>query len=206
MLVVPADVTYEFPSAESIASALSREQDQALAARGWSQLPKEAAGKEYTFYYRDLLDVGVGSLLTANRVDLEGGPQRLSEGGWVRYSMTLNADLFLEENGLVRRTHGSDARVLMATSHADEALVSWSGAHHMCPIRAEFASLHGDGHLVTIRYVPHISKALEHTQREILAASDARTDLFQRCLAVVLRRFIRASEVGYPLDIPGVGQ
>lgn len=75
----------------------------------------------------------------------------------------------------------------------------------MFPIRAEFPCAVGAGHWVTVGHMPHIPKALEHTDKARLAVSDARTDLLQRCLAIVLRLFFRASEVVYPVDIPGLG-
>lgn len=106
----------------------------------------------------------------------------------------------------VRRIHGKDARVRMATVHADEALVSWSGAQHMFPIRSQLPGVDGGGHWTTVGYVPHIPMALEHTEKARLAVRDAHTDLFQRCIVIVLRWFVRASEVGYPVKIPGVGQ
>lgn len=105
----------------------------------------------------------------------------------------------------MRRVHGQDALVLLVTLHADEAVVSWAGVHYMFPIRAEFPSFDGGGHWVTVGYVPDISKALEPTTRARQVVSDARTDLFQRCLVVFMRKFIRASELGYPVNIPGLG-
>lgn len=75
----------------------------------------------------------------------------------------------------------------------------------MFPKREEFPCAVGAVHWVTVGYVPHISQALEHTDKARLAVSDARTDLFQRCLAIVLRRLFRVSEVAYPVDIPGLG-
>lgn len=52
--------------------------------------------------------------------------------------------------------------------------------------------------------MPHIYKTLEHSDNVVV--SDSRNDLFQRCLAVLMQRFTRASEVGYPVEIPVLGQ
>lgn len=190
---------------ESLAAGLRAEQDRVLAARGWMQVPITTSGRTYNFYHRDLLDVGIEDLCGTNQLELDGGPLRPSADGHTRRSHTLNTDLFVQEYKTVQLTHGKDARVLLATRHADEAVVSWIGAHYMFPIRAEFPSVDSGGHRMKIGYVPHIAEALEQTARALQVVSDTRTDLFQRCLAVVFRRFIRASEVRYPVIIPGLG-
>lgn len=141
-------VNQAFPSPHSLAGGLRREQVRVLASRGWMEVPITVDCGTYTFDYRDLLDVAVRSALRARRLELDGGRLPQFCAGEMRRSGTLHGDLFVEEDGTVRLMHAKDARVLMVTLHADEALVSWSGAHYMFPIRAEFASLHGGGHCV----------------------------------------------------------
>lgn len=51
-----------------------------------------------------------------------------------------------------------------------------------------------------------IMMASRHTSVALLAINDARHDLLQRCLAVGMRRFIRASEVGFPVMFPVRGR
>eukprot|EP00170_Pyropia_yezoensis_P005975 contig_24307_g5993 len=58
---------------------------------------------------------------------------------------------------------------------------------------------------VTVGYIPHVEKAVSRTNKEKLAVSDSRNDHLQRCLAVILRRFARASETGYPVELPDIG-
>jgi len=40
----------------------------------------------------------------------------------------------------VRAVHGREAVVMGVQLHADEALVSWSGAHNILPVPARFAN------------------------------------------------------------------
>lgn len=121
-------VTEAFPSAESFAGGLAREQDRVLAVRGWMEVVIDTAVGAFTFYHRGLFEVGLGTVMSAERLNLDGGRLRPSPEGWTRRSRTMDRDLFLEEDRTVRRIHGKDARVLLTTLHADEALVSWSGA------------------------------------------------------------------------------
>lgn len=59
---------------------------------------------------------------------------------------------------------------------------------------------------VTVGYVPHIPKSFGHTAPARLTVSDARNEVIQRCLAIVMRRFIRASETGYPVELNILGR
>ncbi|KAK1862347.1 hypothetical protein I4F81_004921 [Pyropia yezoensis] len=114
--------------------------------------------------------------------------------------------MFLAEVRAVVRLHGQRARPLFVSLHADAAVLSWSGAAYVYPLRAYFPSVRDEsGRLVAIGHIPHIEKAVSKTDKARLAVSDSRNDLLQRCLAVVLRRFARASDTGYPVDIPGMG-
>lgn len=65
--------------------------------------------------------------------------------------------------------------------------------------------MEGGDRWVTVGYVPHMQRPTEHGSKVQLAASDARNDLPQRFFAVLLRRFVRASERGYPVDVPKEG-
>lgn len=198
--------TSSFPTPSLFVSGMRKEEDRVLANLGWQVVPIEIVGTTFCFYYRDLLDVAVGEIKSATHLNMDGAMLPHADDGSRRRSSTMDSDLFLRESADVRRLHGAGARPLLVKLHADEALVSWSGAHYVFPIRAEFPNvLDGGSRWVTIGYIPHISKSVQHTAKARLAVSDARNDLLQRCLAVVLRRFSRASEVGYPVDIPGKG-
>lgn len=197
-------VTDTFSGPEALPTGLAREQNRVLAVHKLLHVPIEVG--VVAFYYRDLLNVGVCAVLRSSWLVLDAFRLAHSARGWTRRSSTLNADLFHEEDASVRNIHWGDARVLLATLHGDEAVVSWSSSHDMLGFGAEFPSVDGGGQWMTLRCVPHISQALEDTDNARLRVSDARLDLFQRCLAVFMRRSIRASEVGYPFNISGGGQ
>lgn len=61
--------------------------------------------------------------------------------------------------------------------------------------------MEGGDRWVTVGYVPHMQRPTEHGSKVQVAASDARNDLPQRFFAVLLRRLVRASERGYPVDV-----
>eukprot|EP00170_Pyropia_yezoensis_P002922 contig_12259_g2929 len=201
-----ADFTEEFSTASSFVTGLRAEQNRVVATLKWMKVPIEVGGSTYMFYYRDLLDAGVTALRSATTLDLDGGVLPPAEDGSRRRSSTLDADMFLAEVRAVVRLHGQRTRPLFVSLHADAAVLSWSGAAYVYPLRAYFPSVRDEsGRWVTIGHIPHIEKAVSKTDKARLAVSDSRNDLLQRCLAVVLRRFARASETGYPVDIPGMG-
>lgn len=199
-----------FDSGAAFVAGVRTEQNRILSRLNWLKVPIELGGDTYTFYYRDLLDVAVDAVQSAAKVDLNGGSLSPAADGSPRRSSTLNADMFVKEVNTVRALHGERARPLFASLHADAAVVSWSGAAYVYPIRVHFPSVCvGSGEAtsrwVTVGYIPHIPKPVNRTDKARLAVSDCRNDLLQRCLALVIRRFARASETGYPVVIPGIG-
>lgn len=198
--------TANFPTTGSFVTGVRAEQRRVLACLKWMQVPIEVGGQTYTFFYRDLLEVAIRAVLSATKLDLQGGALPPAEDGSPCRSSTLDSDLFVKEAAAIKGLHGRHARPLFASLHADAAVVSWSGSAYVYPIRARFPSvLDADNHWVTVGYIPHIPKAVQRNDKARLAVSDARNDLLQRCLAIVLRRFSRASETGYPLQVPNLG-
>lgn len=198
--------TQEFPTEGAFVGGLRQEQHRIVSQLNWLEVPIVVGGKEYFFYHRDLLDVAVNAVRSAKRLDVLGGALPPSRDGSAQRSSTLNSDLFVREAAAITAMHGQRARPLFASLHAHAAVVSWSGAAYVYPIRAEFPSvLDGGNQWVTVGYIPHIPKAVSRNAKAVLAVSDDRNDLLQRCLAVVLRRFSRASETGTPVHIPNLG-
>lgn len=117
-------VTEACPAAESFARALDREREQVLAVCSRIEVSIEIAVGDVKFFHRGFLEAGLGAVRRAKRLELNGGRLRPSPEGWTRRSRSMDADLFLEENETVRRIQGKDARVMLATVHSDEALVS----------------------------------------------------------------------------------
>jgi len=119
---------------------------------------------------------------------------------------TLDSDLYCNEAKDVKRIHGENVRVMAILLHADEALVSWSGAHHIFPVRARYANVLDDGGAwVTIGYVEHVPKADKSSAAARLEVSDIRNDLLQRCLAIALQKLIAASATGVSAEVAGHG-
>lgn len=93
--------------------------------------------------------------------------------------------------------------------HADEAVVSWNGANYVYPVRAlVITNRDGGGSWETVGLIPHIDKVVGDGKnaRARLAVSDGRNDLLQRCLAVLLRDFIEASENGVTVALRTQGK
>lgn len=94
------------------------------------------------------------------------------------------------------------------TSDTDVAVIAWNGAGYVYPIRVFVVNLRGgSSSWETIGFIPHIPKAAGNGKnaRWRQAVSDSRNDLLQRCLALVLRRFIHANEHGLREMLPRHG-
>jgi len=224
-------VTSTFASGHSFLTATCHEMNRVLAVRKWMQVPVTVGGRTFRYYYRDVLQAGLDALASANkisfgpneaaapstacadqpvaepdvaallgRVDLDG-----DDVGRVRRG-SLDSDLYLLDDRKVREVHGAAARVLGVHLHADEAMVSWSGANYMFPVRAKFVNiLDGGSRWETVGYVEHVPKPTEKTAAARLAVSDTRNELFHRCIAVSLRGLVHASESGVSVRLAGRG-
>jgi len=130
---------------------------------------------------------------------------RHTRQNWPRRG-TLDSDLYCNEAKDVKRIHGKDAHVVALQLHADEALVSWSGAHHLFPVRANYVNVLDSGGLwVTIAYIEHVPMADKTSASARLEVSDIRNDLLQRCFAVALQKLIAASATGVAAEVAGYG-
>lgn len=133
--------TQELPTEGAFVGGLRQEQHRIVSQLNWLEVPIVVGGKEYFFYHRDLLDVAVNAVRSANRLDLLGGALPPARDGSAQRSSTLNSDLFIREAAAITALHGQSARPLFASLHAYAAAVSWSGAAYVYPIRAEFPSV-----------------------------------------------------------------
>jgi len=210
-------VSSVFASPHSFLTATRHEQNRVLALRRWMTVPIVIDGKSHVYYYRDILQAGLDALASAESVSF-GGAMSVEEDlaaahpdGWTvpdafESRGTLDADMYVDEGRDVRRIHGADAKVMAVQLHADEALVSWSGANYIFPVRANFVNvLDGGGRWETVGYLQHLPKAVGRSAKAKLKVSDARNELLQRCLAVSLRRLVRASEDGVTATVAGHG-
>jgi len=74
----------------------------------------------------------------------------------------------------------------------------------MYPVRARVVNVRDRSvQWVTVAYIPHVGKAVARTAAARLRASATRNGVLQRCLAVLLRRFVCASQVGVQVLFPG---
>jgi len=201
---VKGDIARAFASKSAFVEALRGEQRRVLSKLFWDVTPLEVEGVTYLFHSRDLLLVALDLLKNAGHLQLWG--ERLGTGpdGTRLRSDMLDSDLFLTEEEHVRGRHGSLAFVLGVQLFIDEAVVSWSGAHYMYPIRARVLNVRDRStQWVTVGYVPHVGKPVAHTAFARRRASDARNGVLQRCLAILLRRFVGASQSGVAVQFPG---
>jgi len=210
-------ISVAFPSAHGFLTAVRHEQNRVLAMRRWMHVPVEISGRKFSYYYRDVMQVVLDALAGADTVSFGDVPSAAADAAaadpagsivpddHVRRG-TLDADLYIEESRAVRRIHGRDARVAGVQLYADEALVSWSGANYMFPIRVKIVNvLDNGGQWQTVGYLEHISKSVSRSAAAKLVVSDMRNDLLQRCLSVSLRALTRASEEGVMAPVAGHG-
>lgn len=193
----------------SLVAALRAEQSRVLAERKWQQVPIEVLGKEFFMFFRDPLHACIDAMQTAESVVLEGAALEPTPDDERRRSGTLDADMYLEEQAEVRRLYGRDAFVMGWHVHSDEAVISWSGTQQMYAVRVLFVNiLDGGGTWETVAYLPHIPKVVGNGRnaRSRRAVADARSELVQRCYAVIFRRAFSASEHGVRVDLPGRGR
>jgi len=198
------DIARAFPGKTSFSTAVREEQRRVLSKLCWDETPLEVEGVTYKFYSRDLLQAVLDLLVHAGHIQLWG--EELGDGpdGTRMRSDTMDGDLFLSEEAVVRRRHGSLSFVLGVQLFIDEAVVSWSGAHYIFPIRARVVNVRDRSvQWVTVGYVPHVGKSTTRTATARRRASDSRNAVLQRCLAVLLRRFVGASQTGVPVEFPG---
>jgi len=125
------------------------------------------------------------------------------DGTRLRFDI-MDSDLLLLEEAVVRRRHGALSFVFSVQLFVDEAVVSWSGAHYMYPVRARVVNVRDRSvQWVTVAYIPHVGKPVARTAAARFRTSDTRNGFLQRCLAVLLRRFVGASQVGVQVVFPG---
>jgi len=149
-------ITAAFPSAHGFLTAERHEQNRVLATRLWMHVPVKISGRTFSYYYRDVMQVVLGSLAGADTVSFGVVPSAAADAAaahpdgyetradHVRRG-TLDADLYVDERRAVRRIHGREARVAGVQLHADEALVSCSGAHKMFPLRVNVVNVLDNG-------------------------------------------------------------
>jgi len=203
-----------FPSPRVFLHAVRHVTNRVLAVRRWQQVPITVGAITCTYVFRDIFQAGLDTLATATNV-LFGDPDHLAAASLqagsdeddtrVRHG-SLDSDLYLGEWRDVRRLHGADARLMGVQLHADEAVISWSRACYMFPVRANFINvLDNGGGWTTVGYSEHIHKPIEKTAAARLAVSGAHNDLFYRCTAVSTRTLARASETGMSAPVGGHG-
>ena len=165
-------------------------------------MPISIGGHTFVFFVRDILKAGLDALAVAKEVAFGDSAEMLELDLDADHTArvphgTPDSDLLQGEAQHVRKLHGPDARVMAVQLHADEAVVSWSGANYMLPVRAKlFNVLDNGGMWVNVGYLEHIPKSVEKTGAARLVVSDARKELFQRLLAVALATLDCASESG----------
>ena len=198
------EITRAFPNKTSFVTAVRAEQRRVLSKLCWDETPLEVEGQTYLFYSRDLLVVVMDLLQHARHVQFWGEQLGLGSDHSQLRADIMDSDLLLTEQLIVRRRHGSLAFVLAVQLFIDEAVVSWSGAHYMYPIRARVPNVRDRSvQWVTVGYVPHVGKPVARTSAARRRASDSRNGVLQRCLALLLRRFVGASQTGVQVHLPG---
>lgn len=119
-----------FGTAAKFLSSLKHEQDRFLHELGWRQTAIIIAEQTFTFYSRDLWEVAIDAILSAQQPTLF--IERLMRAdGSINRTVTMDSDLFLAEQASLFQIHKlapSDRVFVMAAQlYSDTALISWSG-------------------------------------------------------------------------------
>jgi len=198
------ELSRTFPTNSAFVAALREEQRRVLSKLCWDETPLVVEGVPYKFYSRDLLIIALDLLRNARYVQVWGEELGAGPDGTRLRSEMMDCDLFLSEEVVVRRRHGSHSFVLAVQLFIDEAVVSWSGAHYMYHIRARVLNVRDRSvQWATVGYVPHVCKPVARTEAARRRLSDSRNGVLQRCLAILLRRFVGASQDGVAVQLPG---
>lgn len=189
-----------FPSGADFKASLKKDADRCMQDLNWMVADIKMDSQTVPFYYRDLMAVLVDAAQSAPSVILHGERRVDADGNVVR-SGTLDSDIFLSAQKDVAadaRYSGMQKKFVMAVQlFSDAALVSWSRAHHMYPIRARFPNIEtGLTQWVTVGYLPFLKPRHAMTRTEENKLRVQRNQLQQRCLAVLMDRFIEASRDG----------
>jgi len=193
-----------FPTHHSFVAALRGEQRRVLSKLGWEETPLVVEGVSFVFYSRDLLSTVLDLLKNAGHLQLWGEQLGIGSDGTRLRAEMMDSDVFLTEEASFRRLHGLLSFVLGVQLFIEEAVVSWSGAHYMYPIRARVVNIRDRAvHWVTVGHIPHVGKPVARTAAARRRASDTRNAVLQRCLAILLRRFVGASRSGVSVEFPG---
>jgi len=198
------EISRAFPNQNSFVAAVQGEQRRVLSKMGWDETPLDVEGVTYLFYSRDLLTTALDLLKNARNIQLWGEELGMGPDGSRMRAEMMDSDLFLTEEATVRRRHGPLSFVLGVQLFVDEAVVSWSGAHYMYPIRVRVVNIRDRGvQWVTVGFIPHVGKTVARTAAARRRSSDSRNAVLQRCLAILLRRFFGASQAGVSVEFPG---
>eukprot|EP00168_Porphyra_purpurea_P010400 TRINITY_DN2569_c0_g1_i13.p1 TRINITY_DN2569_c0_g1~~TRINITY_DN2569_c0_g1_i13.p1 ORF type:complete len:419 (+),score=35.52 TRINITY_DN2569_c0_g1_i13:888-2144(+) len=198
------EILRAFQTKSGFVAAVRGKQRRVLSKLLWDETPLEVEGARYLLYSRDLLLVAFGLLQNAAHVELWGEQLGVGPDSTRMRSCMLSSDVFLTEQAHARARYGSRAFVLALQLFVDEAVVSWSGAHYVYPIRARVLNVRDRAvQWVTVGYIPHVGKEVARTAPGSRRASDTRNGILQRCLAILLRRFVGASRQGVPVELPG---
>jgi len=198
------EISRDFLIQTSIVAAVRGEKRRVLAKLCWKETPIDVEGITYLFYSRDLLHTVLELLNNAGNVQFWGEELGVEPDGSRMRAEIMDSDLFLAEQATVFRWHGRLSFALGVQLLVDEAVVSWSGAHYIYPIRIRVVNIRDRTvQLVTVGFIPHVEKPIARTAAARRRASTSRNAVLQRCLAVILRHFVDASQTGVAVDFLG---
>ena len=198
------EIARAFHNKNAFVAAVRGEQRRVLAKLCWDETPMDVEGNAYVFYSRDLLVTVLELLKDSQNVQLWGEKLGVGPDGSRMRAEIMDSDLFLSEEATVRHRHGPISFVLGVQLFVDEAVVSWSGAHYIYPIRARVVNVRDRAvQWVTVGFIPHVGKPVARTAAARRRASDSRNAVLQRCIAILLRRFVGASQRGVDVEFPG---
>ena len=193
-----------FPTRHSFVAAVRGEQRRVLSKLGWEETPLVVEVVSFIFYSRDLLLTVLDFLKNARHLQLWGEKLGAGPDGTRMRAEMMESDVFLTEEASVRSRYGLQSFVLGVQLFIDEAVVSWSCAHYMYPVRVRVVNIRDRAvQWVTVGHIPHVGKPVARTAAARRRASDTRNSVLQRCLAILLRRFVGASRSGVTVEFPG---
>jgi len=164
----------------------------------------DVEGATSLFFWRVLLQSALDLQKSARNIQLWAEKLGMGPDGPRMRSEILESDFFISKEATVHRRHGPLCFVLGVKLFVDEAVVSWSGAHHVHPVRVRVVNVRDRNvQWVTVGFISHVGNPVARTAAALRRASDSRNAVLQRLLDILLRSFVVASQTGVSVQFPG---
>jgi len=191
-----------------------------IAPLSWRKVVMKIDGRQYTVFFRDVLQAAQDAVMSAKPGDLYWGPSRdasCAAGGDAASSMDPDAsttkpdtvlrnawdgEMYKKQEEHVDGTLHPGTRELGIYIYSDATVLSSSGAVSAYPLRMRVVIINTDDvRWITLAFIPQVEAKFLETMK----GHEVRAELLQRILHDVLRTSLKASHGGTWLNLPGGG-